>query len=475
MQQYQAHVAALLVETELELRQRLRSVRDLDGIETAARSVADGLARRLVEDLLAGADEVVSRGVPCSWRRIGHRTRNVLSTVGPLRLKRRLYRDAKGQCRFPLDEELGLAAHVRATARLQAIAVELCSRVSFRLAASLMRKVLPAAPSPVALHRLVARVGDRRQRETTELRRQVFDQGEPGSGERRVARLFVEADGKWVHLQRTPGRRDLEIYLGLAHEGGERESPRHWRLKAKQVHLHIGGGNAFWEGFSARLGQRYDLRDTAVVINGDGADWVQRGPVYFHRSYGQLDRFHLIEALRRVLPAGDWRRVYPSLCEGQFLPAVRAILRHGHPDGGAVIQYLENNRRGLPDYRSQAGFQDDPSLRGLGSAEANIDKVIAIRMSKRGMAWTVPGARRMANVLEATHNGVVAGYVARPPRQRLLRRRLKPFLRKQANHPLEGVGREEALRHPWADAAAGRGFGSLLRHIGRPPTLWEQN
>lgn len=476
MKEYQAHVTALLVESELELRQRLRSVNDLDGIETAARSVADGFARRLVEELLAGADQVVSQGIPRSWRLVGFRTRNVLSTVGPLRFKRRLYRDAKGQARFPLDEELGLAPQVRATARLQELAVELCSRVPFRVAAGVLRRVLPAAPSPAALHRLVARVGDRRQRETAELRRQVFDQGEPGRGERQVARLFVEADGSWVHLQQTVGRHDLEIYLGLAHEGWESEAHQRWRLKEKQIHLHVGAGREFWEGFSARLAERYDLRTTRVVVNGDGAEWIKRGSGHFHRAYGQLDRFHLTRALRTVLPGPQWRHAYRWVCQGKLLPTVQAILAAGHPDAQSVIQYLENNRDGLADYRLQEGFRGDPSLRGLGSAEANVDKVIANRMTKRGMAWTIDGARRMASVLETTHNGVLANYVARPPRRRPLRRQLHRFLRTPVNAPLDGVGREEALRHPWVeDAAHRRGFGSLLRRIGKPPTLWEQN
>src|SRR2546428_12170933 len=128
MQGYQARVAALLVETELELRQRLRSATDLDGIEAAAKGVADGFARRLVEDLLAGADEVGAKRLPRGWRLVGFRDRNLLSTVGPVRLKRRLDRDRNGRARLPLDEEVGLAPQVRATARMQEVAVELCRR-----------------------------------------------------------------------------------------------------------------------------------------------------------------------------------------------------------------------------------------------------------------------------------------------------------------------------------------------------------
>jgi len=51
------------------------------------------------------------------------------------------------------------------------------------------------------------------------------------------------------------------------------------------------------------------------------------------------------------------------------------------------------------------------------TAVARLGKVIANRMSRRGMAWTIAGARRMAKVLETTHNGVLKGYVTRPSRR----------------------------------------------------------
>jgi hypothetical protein len=97
----------------------------------------------------------------------------------------------------------------------------------------------------VTLHRLLGQVGRQRQQQGEQLRRRVFDEGEPGTGERPVSRLYIEADGKWIHLQRTPGRRDLEVYLGLAHEGWEAEASQRWRLQAKQLHLEIGRGRSF--------------------------------------------------------------------------------------------------------------------------------------------------------------------------------------------------------------------------------------
>jgi hypothetical protein len=95
MQQYQGRVEAQLVEAEAYLRRRLRTVSDLDGIEVAAQGVADRLARGLVQELLEGADLALRNMLPRGWRLIGERERTVVSTVGALRIRRRLYRDPR--------------------------------------------------------------------------------------------------------------------------------------------------------------------------------------------------------------------------------------------------------------------------------------------------------------------------------------------------------------------------------------------
>lgn len=275
----------------------------------------------------------------------------------------------------------------------------------------------------------------------------------------------LKADGKWIHLQRTPGHRNFELYLGLAHVGWQPEGKQRWRLREKQVHLEIGSGAQFWETFSGWLAERYDLRDTRVVIGGDGAEWVHHGLRYFHRAEGQLDRFHLAEALRRVLPARDWRPAYRAVCQGHLPVTIRALQRSGHRDALTVVQYLRANREALTDYRLRDGFQD-AGLRGLGAAEGNVDKVVANRFCKRGMAWTIEGARRMAKVLEASHNGALHQAIPRhvtPPRRRP---RLKKFLRTHAANAAVGIDATSVLRAPFVNHGS-KDFGPLLRQIGR--------
>jgi len=62
----------------------------------------------------------------------------------------------------------------------------------------------------------------------------------------------------------------------------------------------------------------------------------------------------------------------------------------------------ENKRRQIKQTRryllaNADGLGDGPSL---GTIESNVDKLVANRMKKRGMAWTKAGARRMLKLLE---------------------------------------------------------------------------
>jgi hypothetical protein len=209
-----------------------------------------------------------------------------------------------------------------------------------------------------------------------------------------------------------------------------------------------------------------------VVIGGDGADWVRVGRLYFHRACGQLDRFHLAQALRRILVGAEWRHAYEAARRRDLVVAIRALHRSGHPDAWKVIRCLRANRDGLPDYRLQDVFRD-PTLRGLGAAEGNVDKVMANRFCKGGMAWSVEGARRMAKVLEASHNGRLRESV--PRRAVPVRRRapLKKFLRTQVANAAMGADVGSTLRAPFVNPSS-KDFGPPIA-AGRGGTVWWVN
>jgi Uncharacterised protein family (UPF0236) len=469
MQQYQAHVAAVIIEADQELRRGLARAHGFDDVEEAARAVSDRVARELLRGLLKGADEELSAQKPAGWRIVASKERTLVTTVGPLKFERRLYRDEKGKPHLLLDEELNLPARIRVSPRLQEVAIGLCSQVPFEAAAKTLNQLLPSAPKAVTLHRLLGQLGERRQAEGEELRKQVFEHGEIVRGERKLSRLFVEADGAWIHLQRTERERNLEVRVGIAHEGWQRVAENEYELKKKQVHFETRAGSQFWEGFSARLAERYDLEDTEVVVGGDGADWIANGITYFRNAHFQLDRFHLARALRRVLPDKGWRSAYEAAIGGEAYKTLAALGSSDHPDAEAVREYVINNHRGLADYRLKEPFVNDDGLRALGAAEGNVDKTIANRMCKRGMAWTKSGARRMTRVLEARRNGVLGNYL---PKRRVPKKqptRLRKILRRRQANAIETPAARDWLNHSWAVEPSSRsGLYALLKRLGTP-------
>lgn len=68
-----------------------------------------------------------------------------------------------------------------------------------------------------------------------------------------------------------------------------------------------------------------------------------------------------------------------------------------------AANYLRDNASGLVDYRKKLKEKDE-NMRPLGAIESNIDKILANRMKKKGMAWTSVGAHRMAKVIQMHAN-----------------------------------------------------------------------
>ena len=190
MQEYQAHVAAVVMDAEQDLRQRLARAKGFDDVEQTARGVADKVAREFLQGLLEGADEALRQEQPAGWQVVAVKERTLVTTVGALRLKRRLYRDEKGKARILLDEELGLPARMRVSPRMQRLAVSLCTQMPFAAAAQTLSELLPSAPKAVTLHRLLGQMGERREVESEELRRRIFAYGEIVKGERQLKSSF---------------------------------------------------------------------------------------------------------------------------------------------------------------------------------------------------------------------------------------------------------------------------------------------
>lgn len=285
-------------------------------------------------------------------------------------------------------------------------AIDAAVRLSYRQAAAEVRRVRPdgRGPSHGAIHRWVCQVGDQRLAREAAQVVALFDDGvvPPTSGAR-IGVLFAEADELRVAMQRPkrrrrpgevlPKRRALrgEVRLLVCHRGWTRRDPgsTEYRLAGKHVYAAVAGAEAFWRGAVLSLHGYCALEQVrCTVLNGDGAGWIRQGLEYLPHCEFQLDRWHLWQAVKAGVsdqPAVQ-RRVYEMFPQGGTWTEIERVLQGAALKG--LRRYLWENRDGLSDYRQRGlPVERQADWRGLGAAEANVDKPWAERLTKRGMSW----------------------------------------------------------------------------------------
>lgn len=391
-------------------------------------------AREAAVRLLERRDEELAKRREPGLAVVGFRERRVVTRFGDITIRRRLYRDRQRKGRFLLDETLGLEKRSLLSSGVKELALFLSSLLPFGKCEEVLRRLLPCGVSHTTLHRQVGRVIDPCLAVEEAAIDRAFEKGEAISvGQRQPERLHLEADGVSVALQREKARRG-EIKVGIAYEGWEPAPGRdRYQLKEKTVYMRLVDGERFWQGFSLKLGGRYDASQIEhTVVNGDGATWVREGSAVMGGDY-QLDRFHLRRALMRGL-GGDMglaNDIYRRCVKGDYALADALLVeRQSQCDAEESLQvgrlraYLMENAGGLADYRIKLGGE---ALRGMGAMEGNVDKLVACRMKRRGMSWTRRGADRMARLLELRRDGRLEEWTR--PKQRALaeaRPRMRP-------------------------------------------------
>jgi hypothetical protein len=251
----------------------------------------------------------------------------------------------------------------------------------------------------------------------------------------------------------------------------------HFRLRAKRVYCHAfdhTGPQAlpFWDGVSLALSRTYDLGQVPLVaVGGDGATWIDGATDVFHRVVRQRDGFHLARDAARGWGQTAGAQLYEAIRTGDPLAtqAMLALPPPQTPRGAAAVPPVgrpalpppaadpalrtaatalvpagapasEEGQRRPPtwspkqlararaelhaqvgradaatDWRRQVAPEEVPAdARALGTMEGTNAHLLARRMKRRGMAWTVRGARALAKVRELVTNGALAAWCARP-------------------------------------------------------------
>jgi len=271
----------------------LRLVSEAKGIEEIEEKVARivlELGRVILEAVYNYLDLRLMKKRKKGLRNIGMRERNVLTRFGTIKVKRRYYRDGEGKHHFLLDEALGWESGcLAATCAMEAQALEMCSELSYRKSAKHLSFFLAEEVGHTLLHRRVQMRGSERATEKKERVKELFSWGAlPPSEKREAKRLFMEADGCMISLQREQCRKH-ELKVGISYEGWHQVGEDKWRTSARRTCLSAADGGTFLSEWSADLAGVYGhSKVTEVIWSSDGASWLKHGPDLFACTHAQL-------------------------------------------------------------------------------------------------------------------------------------------------------------------------------------------
>jgi len=389
----------------MELQKRV----PVDAVEETIQTITLGLGQQVLQEVIHELDDRIARNVPAGWRNVGTEMRWMVSSLGAVRYKRRIYQDEQGRRRKPIDDLFDLQPYMRMNGRVQEMGSALACNETYRLAAEQLSYLTKTPISHSALQRMVWSVGNRIADGEEAERRRIFDGGEPLEGGKISAPvLYGESDGVWVHLQRE-ARRSTEVRVAILSTGRKQVGKDRYRLENKCCVTAVGLNSEAWqEHLLQEAHSAYDLTQTRILISGgDGNAWVRHSfdqmglPQHF-----VLDRFHLHKAARQAYQdRGQARQVVSRLRKEGFDAVALELKQHIQQAEGRrrklllnFYQYVLNNQDGLLDLQYRACSL--PAC--LGAIEGNVDKLVVHRMKGRGCSWRLPGIRAMLAICRNT-------------------------------------------------------------------------
>lgn len=365
------------------------------------------IASSMFSQVLQMIDEALLKRKGKDLTVVGFREKTVEMLFGKLTIRRRLYRDKGGSYRFLLDEALGLGRHARISPTLAEAAVLLATYMPFRRVAEVIEQLLPAGTSHMSIYNHFKQAADILDEEDEKRAKALFEDGViEATGTKQCEHLFVEADGLFIHMQREE-KKKAELKLGVAYEGLAPIGAGRYKTLGKVACSGMLTSEAFWRRFSERLTRTYDLGAVKrVSLGGDGASWIKAGRELFTNATFTLDRFHLFRELMRAFPAKLYAQAL-ELAEEADMEGLHKLFEQAKENADEkALKRLDKAKSYL--FSNEGGLKKEVPERGLGTMEGQIDKILAHRMKKRGMSWSLDGAHRMGIMLALRENSELA-------------------------------------------------------------------
>ena len=375
---------------------------EAENIEEGIQRISAATGMEAMKMSLQALDQRIAKQGPKGWQNVGTEERWLVSSVGAMRYKRRIYLDGKGKRRKPMDELLGIEKYGRMSGRVQEMGASLACTGTYRLAARQLSYIIKTPISHSAVHRMAWNTGNRIADGEEAERRRVFENGELIEvGKIKAPVLYGESDGVWVHLQREK-RRSAEVRVAIMSTGRKQIGKDRYRFENKHCITAIGLNSEQWQEQIVRESHLYyDLSETKTLISGgDGNQWVRHS--FDRMELSQefiLDRFHLRRAARRTFrDQAEAAQIVSRLRHGGFSSVTQDLSHRIEQSEGREKQklkeffsYVHNNQDGLLDLQERG--VDLPAY--LGGIEGNVDKLVVHRMKGSGCSWRLRGLRAM--------------------------------------------------------------------------------
>ncbi|MBD5585477.1 MAG: ISLre2 family transposase [Clostridia bacterium] len=317
------------------------------------------------------------------------KTRKMVSSMGELNLKRRLYYD-KAACRyfFAVDELLNIEKFSRIEGELKTKLINDATLTSYGKASTLSGNCV----SRQTVHNLVKRVPV------------ASLQAQPSGEFRKVDKIFIEADEDHIHLNNG---KSAEVKLVYVHEGWRKVCHGRTELINAKYFASIQNGDDIWYDVQDYIDEQYNQRNTELHLSGDGARWIRRGLDIFQNAEYHIDKFHIYKNIteataghpqirRRIienLKIGEQEKVHSLFFQlWNSINGPKQKLQHLRVSNS--MSYIDDNFSAI-DLKAVCGC----------SAEGHISHVLSDRLSSRPMGWSKPGAEKIAKLRTFHFNG----------------------------------------------------------------------
>ena len=414
---------------------------DLEATEMALRSALHRAGAAALSQLLEfPVPREAERTLPCSCGQQAHyrelRSKPVLTALGQVEVSRPYYWCACGVGQFPVDIELDIenTEFSPGVRRMQAMVGH---EAPFDDGREQMKVLAGLEVTTKSVERTAEAIGaDIAQRQQAEIQKALqLDLpvviGEP------IRILYVQMDGTGIPVvkKETAGRpgkiegqpahtRECKLGCAFTQTAWDKKGYAICDPDSTTYTGAIETAEEFGRRIYAEASRRGWSRALLKVVMGDGAGWIWNvADLHFPGAIQIVDlyhaRHHLWEIARKLYPNEEgkqkaWMKMHQKrlLDRGKIEKLVGALrsIKSDHPEVAETIRteadYFERNRERMryPKFRRQHLFI------GSGVIEAGCRTVIASRLERSGMFWTVRGANAIVALRCCQLNGEFENY-----------------------------------------------------------------